>query len=273
MQSVKFTKYHGLGNDFIILPEAAVKGSLGAFAQRLCDRHTGLGADGLITVADGPLRMRIINADGSEAPMCGNGIRCFAKYLLDEGITASDEFEVDTSAGLQQIRVKSREPFLCEVGLGQCQETEAELTLSIEDGEYDSTTVILGTLHTVFFLDGENSIFEDPEAAMLFPQIGEEISNNLEVFPERTNVNFAAASSRTEIALITYERGVGITSACGTGAAAWVAVGMSRGILDLAAPITVNLALGQLTVRKDTADNFCLSGPAVRAASGEFYLS
>ena len=114
------TKYHGCGNDFIILREEdAVGYDLNTLIPAVCDRHTGLGADGLILVRVRPLTMLFYNCDGSRAPMCGNGIRCFAKFCLDEGIIDAKQFDVETLAGIKTVTITSRDPFFAQVAMGQ----------------------------------------------------------------------------------------------------------------------------------------------------------
>lgn len=159
------TKYHGCGNDFIILREEdAVGYDLNTLIPAVCDRHTGLGADGLILVRVRPLTMLFYNCDGSRAPMCGNGIRCFAKFCLDEGIIDAKQFDVETLAGIKTVTITSRDPFFAQVAMGQADfSPEAvgvsqsgpvlDFPVSVEGKTVLVDSFFMSTVHTVWFVE------------------------------------------------------------------------------------------------------------------------
>ena len=201
------SKYHGCGNNFVIMQEAELAEQLGVpcgeesagayakFAARVCDESVGVGADGFIIVRTEPvLEMVFFNRDGSRAPMCGNGIRCFAHYCRDHKIRTGDAYPVKTLAGDMVVEVKSTDPFRAQIDMGcpifdpaaVCVESDApdllELELSLKDGNtLTVSSLFMGTIHTVLFVD-------DVEADWI-ETLGEEICN-APIFAEKTNVNF-----------------------------------------------------------------------------------
>lgn len=267
---IRFSKYHGCGNDFIILTEDSVgHRSYPELAKEICHRQLGIGADGLIIVKQDPLEMIFFNSDGSRAPMCGNGLRCFAKFCFDEGICRSEAYFVETLAGTMGVRVISRDPFLVEVNMGKpdfdpkrCgirtgQEHFLNQKLQLKNGQIQVSSCFMGTIHTVVWI-------EEPEAVDL-ETLGEEISNH-PVFSEKTNVNFVQVLSRKTLKLITYERGAGMTFACGTGACASVVIGATEDRCEKDASIL--LPYGQLHIEQKINDEVMMTGPAVRTAQG-----
>lgn len=269
---IRFTKYHGCGNDFVILEEeTAGERAYPELAKQLCHRQLGIGADGLIIVRQQPLEMLFFNSDGSQAPMCGNGIRCFAKFCHDEGICREKEFPVETLAGTMGIRVVSVEPFQVEINMGKpdfdpercgiktSQTSFFKQTLQLKSGSIEVSSCFMGTIHTVVWLDRLEEF--DLE------KLGKEISEH-PVFSEKTNVNFVQILGSKTLKLITYERGAGMTFACGTGACASVVIGAYEGKCDRDAYVL--LPFGQLHIEQREDDTVMMTGPAVRTMQGCF---
>lgn len=265
---MRFVKMHGLGNDFLLCTKEMVQ-SLPLsplLVRRLCDRHFGIGADGIIEVLPSEVadvRMRIWNADGSEAEMCGNGVRCLAKFVFERGIVSKDVFQVETKAGIitprvfqengrvVRIAVDMGEPsFMPSVIPMRVDQKEALFVpIVVEDREFVVTGVSLGNPHAV--------IFELPEN---WKHYGPLIEHH-PFFPHRTNVEFVQVISPKTINVVVWERGVGATLACGTGACAAVAAGVARGILDRR--VCVRLPGGELFVVWEASTNHIyLEGPA-----------
>jgi diaminopimelate epimerase len=250
---MQFTKVHGLGNDFIILDGRTDSPDYAALAPRLCHRQTGIGADGLLIIENSDradIRMRIVNEDGSEAEMCGNGIRGFAKYVYERGIVKKDEFGVETLAGVMRpkltledgrvtgVTVDMGEPYLeCSeipvVGEGRCIDRE----LKVQGRFLRYTTVLVGVPHTVIYVD-------DPTDRQ-WMELGWDIEH-ASVFPRRTNVNFAHVTDERTLTLRTFERGCGPTLACGTGACAAAVASFLNGLTGRA--VAVNIELGTLHI-------------------------
>lgn len=293
---IKFTKYHGCGNDFIIINSKALKeknikndDSYAKLATSICHRNTGVGADGLIIVVEKPedavpVEMIIFNSDGSYAPMCGNGIRCFAKYCYDEGIATEDIYPVKTGAGVMIVGVKSREPFLVEIDMGKPDFNAKKSAIDTDLPEFinqkidtfkilDSacedelnitlSTFFMGTIHTVIWEeDGAQAWWIEGYESR------EEFVSNLPIFKEKTNVNVVTPIDRDNIKLKTYERGAGYTLACGTGACASVVYGIREGKLNN--KVKVMLPLGELIIRQDEDGTVFMEGPSEKIAEGEF---
>jgi diaminopimelate epimerase len=251
-------------------------------ARAACARTTGVGADGLLICREEPLAMEIVNSDGSSAPMCGNGIRCFAAYCLAAGITASDIFPVQTGAGEMIAAVLKRDPFLCEIDMGRpdwlplaagirdtIEDDFVEKQIILPDGkQIRASSWFLGTYHTVVWLD-ENADagapdLRDEEALEAFGRR----MHALPVFTQKTNVNMAVITGKDEITLRTYERGAGMTAACGTGACAVAALAKRQG--KVGSRVTVKLLLGALTIRIEDDETVFMAGPAVHIASGTY---
>lgn len=269
---INFTKYHGCGNDFIIVREEAVaQQSYPELAKKICHRNLGIGADGLIIVKSDPLEMIFYNGDGSRAPMCGNGIRCFAKFCYDEGICTDRTYPVITLAGVMIIRVVSLVPFLVEVNMGKPdfdpkksfiqtdQEQFLNQRLLLADGEAEVNSCFMGTIHTVVWIEDLDKI--DAES------LGKEISNH-PIFAEKTNVNMVQVLNDHTLRLKTYERGAGMTFACGTGACASLVIGALQGKCGKEADVL--LPYGQLHIIQKSDDEVMMTGPAVKIGQGVF---
>jgi diaminopimelate epimerase len=215
--------------------------------------------------------MVFFNSDGSQAPMCGNGIRCFAKFCHDEGICTSEQYPVETLAGTMGVRIASRDPFLVEINMGKpdfdpkrCgiktgQARFLKQMLQLKNGQIQVSSIFIGTIHTVVWMDR----LEDFD----LEKLGSEISNH-PVFSEKTNVNFVQILGRNTLKLMTYERGAGMTLACGTGACASVVIGAREGRCDRDA--FVLLPYGQLRIEQKEDDTVMMTGPAVRTMQGCF---
>lgn len=274
--SIAFSKYHGLGNDFILIdnrhsaepiltPEQAVK---------WCDRNFGIGADGVIFLlaeTKGEHRMRILNSDGSEPEMCGNGIRCLAKFMQDLNISTTDgKYQIQTGAGLivpqmdadGQVTVDMGKPFLTAAEipttLGERDRKVVNLPLEVGGKTWNVTTVSMGNPHCMIFV---NDVDQIPlaEIGVLF--------EHHPVFPKRTNTEFVEVVNRGYVKMRVWERGAGATLACGTGACATVVAGVLNDLCDRIC--TVNLPGGDLKINwLAESDRILMTGPATLVFTG-----
>ncbi len=270
-----FTKAHGLGNDFILVDgRDAPPRDYNALAPVLCHRQTGVGADGIIVVLpsqQADIRMRIVNSDGSEAEMCGNGIRCFARYVYERGIVAKPAFTVETLAGLVRpalllsdgkvtgVRVDMGEPILdCAeipvLGEGRC----VDRPLTVLGQALRFTSVLVGVPHTMIFVD---DLAQTDIAAL-----GEAIEH-AEVFPRRTNVNFVRVLDERTVEMRTWERGCGRTLACGTGASSAAVACVLNGKTGRA--VDVRIELGTLHIEWADDNHVYMTGPAALVFEGD----
>jgi len=265
---------HGLGNDYIVIDNKDGKireNEISALARRLCQRRFSVGADGLLLVYDSAVadvKMRIFNADGSEAEMCGNGIRCFAKYCYENCIVRKEETRIETLAGVKgawltvengkvsKVRVDMGVPSLERgslpmLGQGPCINEDLEV-----DGErFKVTCLSVGNPHCVLFVDGVEG----------FPvqDVGSKIEN-FRLFPKRVNVEFVQVLNRNELRVRVWERGCGETFACGTGACASVVAGTL--LKKIGNRVTVHLLGGDLEI--EYSGNIWMTGPAVKVFEG-----
>ena len=248
MPSVPVTKMHGTLNDFVLvdcrtreLPNPA------AFARQVCDRHAGVGADGLILVLpsqSAAVKMRIFNPDGTEAESCGNGIRCVARYVREHG--GPGEISLETLAGTLHANVVSFDPFEVRVDMGVPKVDPAMLAAA---GVKDAYCVTLGNPHVVLFV----SALADVDLAEIGPKLSAK-------FPTGANVHAAVRAGPQRLLVRHYERGAGLTMACGTGAVACAAAGIT--LFGLKSPVEVNVPGGRLQVEWDGAGSAFLTGPA-----------
>lgn len=281
---LEFAKMEGLGNDFIILDDRDGKieqyKKYPVLAKRLCSRHFGIGADGIILILDAmdhDIKFRIYNSDGSQAQMCGNGIRCFAKYLYEKKILIQKKIWVDTKAGavipevitddkdqVCSVRVDMGEPvlFCRDIPFESINEKAVEERLMVGDIEYCITVVSMGNPHAVIFVDDVEKV--DVKRIGRFIEIHER-------FPEKTNVEFIEVKSPTELKMKVWERGAGITLACGTGAcAALVAANLTGRAQDNA---IVHLDGGDLDIYWDKVTNHIFkTGPATLVFEGRIRI-
>jgi diaminopimelate epimerase len=267
---MRFGKYHGLGNDFLMIDlRGGVPGGSRSpqdpeVARALCDRHFGVGADGVIAIlpprsAGAAATMRVINSDGSEAEMCGNGLRCFVKFLveLDPG-EAGDELVIDTGAGPLSCRIEMRggvvESVSVDMGrprltrgeipmIGPAQESCVQAPLVVAGREMRVTGVSMGNPHAVFFVPETG-----PELLALARELGPGLETH-EWFPRKANIDFAHVHGPDRIELAVWERACGITLACGTGASATVVAACLTGRAAAGTEVTVSLPGGDLAIR------------------------
>lgn len=289
---LRFTKMHGLGNDFVLIDCRGLElPALPALAQNLCHRKFGIGADQILLlypskVAD--FRMRIFNADGSEVEMCGNGIRCLAKYIWDRGLTDKKVIGVETMAGIirpakanglvkvdmgtpvfdpERIPVKTVTSSKLKVQSSKTRDPELrtpnsepiiDYPLQIADREFVMTFVSMGNPHAVIVVD---NVPEFP-VAYYGPMI-----ENHQLFPKRTNVEFIEVLNPAEIRMRVWERGAGETMACGTGAAAVAVASHLKGLTGR--EVSVHLAGGDLHIEWAEDGHVYITGPAVEVFTGE----
>ena len=258
-----FTKYHGLGNDFIFLDGATAQSVADPFslAQRLCNRRTGIGADGLVLLLPSQtadIRMRIINSDGSEAEMCGNASRCVPLHLLQTGFTRNKQITLETLAGPIQTEVLDETRGQVRVNMGTPRNTVLPFTVQTDTHTWTGTTVSMGNPHFVLFV-------EDAEK---FPvaQIGPQLENHA-AFPHKTNVEFVQVLDKHTVRMRVWERGAGITQACGTGACATAAACILNGQTET--DVTVRLDGGDLQISWPEQKEIWMTGPARRAFEGD----
>ena len=280
---ISFTKMQGLGNDYLMLDAmsgAPPEAKLPALARAMCDRHFGIGADGLLLVLPSraaDFTMRIFNADGSEAEMCGNGIRLFAKFVYEREYTRERELVVETLAGLirprlrvqggrvTRVRVDMGEPRLrrSEIPMkGKDQPQVLKERLRVSGTRYEITAVSMGNPHCVVFVEEVDRV--------KLEEIGPAIERH-DLFPRRTNVEFAQILGDGEIKMRVWERGAGETLACGTGASATVVAAVLNQLTSRR--VTVRLRGGDLKVSWNPEDNHVFTeGPAVEICTGETHL-
>lgn len=264
MNEVRFTKMHGLGNDYVYFNcMPCPEDELPQFARRVSDRHCSVGGDGIIlilpsSVAD--FRMRIFNADGSEARMCGNGSRCVGKFVYDSSLTDRLTITLETLSGIKTLRLHPNEAGEIDfvtVDMGPCVVSEQ---MELKPG----VTVVpadMGNPHAVMFIDC------DPADAPVLT-LGPELEHH-PVWPDRANIEFARVVSDSYINMRVWERGSGETMACGTGACATAMAAMATGRVNPHTPVTVKLPGGELVIERDPSTGHTLmTGPAVTAFKG-----
>ncbi len=256
------SKYHGCGNDFLITEKQGLTSAQKcALAKKLCERHIGIGADGMIFLKRNPLTMEIYNSDGSSAPMCGNGIRCLAKYALDQNIINQNDFYVYTKAGIKALHIHSKQPFSVSVNMGKASfdphdtmlkdQRLINYPLRIENQLFNLTTVFMTTLHTVLFIE------HDP--VYVLKKFGKAIHEH-PLFPQKTNVNFVRVIDRSHLSVSTYERGAGMTLACGSGCCAAAYVAWLQKLVD--SPVQISLPQGNLQILIDEKECLIMRGGA-----------
>ncbi|HBU11634.1 MAG TPA: diaminopimelate epimerase [Clostridiales bacterium] len=261
---MKITKMHGLGNDFILTEEPL--SDYAAAAKKLCARRLSVGADGLIAIAPSSaadVRMRIFNPDGSEAEMCGNGIRCFARYVYDHGIVKADSFTVETLAGVREpkllladgavqgVRVDMGAPDFTPGKIPVLAEDPMDFEVAVGGRRVKAASVLMGVPHTVVFCGA----LADVDVGGL----GTEIEKH-HLFPRKTNVDFAEVISRDTVRIKTWERGAGHTLACGTGSTATGIIAYKKGFTGAAVKILVEA--GELLIENTPDGRAFMTGPA-----------
>jgi len=271
---------HGIGNDFIVvnaIHQPIEEAILPELSRRMNHRKFGIGGDGLILILPSRVadyRMRMFNPDGSEAEMCGNGIRCFAKYVYEHGLHPETQLKVETLAGIKNLKLQTRagkvESVRVDMGTPRLRRSEIPMRgddseqvlnepLKVEGQRFDITAVSMGNPHVVIFVDNIDH----------FPvsRFGPLIENH-RAFPERTNVQFVQVCSPTEIILRTWERGAGETLACGTGACAAVVASVLNN--KTTRNVLVHLPGGDLRVEWMGDQRVMMTGPAEEVFEGDF---
>lgn len=274
---IKFEKYHGLGNDFIIFNYKDLilnnikEENFSDLAVKVCNIHTGIGADGMMVLVEKEdcCQMIFINSDGSIASMCGNGIRCFSNYIYNNKILDGTNYKVETLAGLLNLDIYPNEKFTVRVNMGKptlkpnvvpvdtFKEKFINEELVIDGKDYKVSSLLMGVPHTVLFVDDFKNID--------LVKVGKAIENN-PIFPKKTNVNFVQILNEDEVIVETWERGAGNTLACGTGSCASVVIGELLGYLN--SKVTVHLRLGDLAI--EVKDDIYMTGPSNLIAKGEY---
>jgi diaminopimelate epimerase len=277
---MQFVKMHGTGNDFVMIDARAIEADWPALARAMCDRHFGVGSDGLILAlpAEGAdLKMRMFNPDGTEAEMCGNGIRCLAKFAVERGIAAPKDgaLLVDTLAGLlrcevsgangrvERVRASMGRPHLAPAEIPVLAESTGpvlDLPIHVEGGDFRVTCVSMGNPHAVHFQD-------EPVSAVDLEHVGPRVERH-SAFPRRVNFEVANVLGRDRLRMRVWERGAGITLACGTGACATAVAARLRGLVD--DMVDVDLPGGTVRIEWDGAGEVYLSGPAEDVFEGRW---
>lgn len=262
---IPFTKAHGAKNDFLLTWGGdGISGDLPRISVAICDRHTGVGADGWMIVTKGTDgcdgTIRLFNSDGSEPEMSGNGTRCAAAFLMEEGLTA-DSVRVRTGAGPKELRLLSHEGpvYRFEMNMGRASVSDVQYQLPLEHGSLEVTILNVGNPQCAV-------VVKDFEID--WRRIGAEIEKHSH-FPNRTNVSFIRVVDRHTIDVRFFERGAGETMSSGTGSTGAAAAAMARGLVEQ--PVTILTPAGPMTLRQYESDLY-LSGPAEIIARGEFYL-
>lgn len=271
-----FTKMHGLGNDYVCINcfRERVEDPPG-FARTLCDRHYGIGADGLILICPSKVsdfKMEIYNSDGSVAGMCGNGIRCPGKYVYDYRLTGKETLSIETKSGIRNMHLHIQDGKACgamvDMGVPRLNAhsipilSEKDLVINdpieVQKKNYRMTGISMGNPHAVIFLEEINGISLE--------ETGRELEFHPR-FPERANIEFCHVTARDRMEIRVWERGVGETLACGTGACAAVVASVLNDLTD--EEVIVKLLGGELSVRWDRKVNHVfLEGPAVKVFDG-----
>lgn len=275
--NIRFTKMQGAGNDFVVINALAEPFALSpAQIKQLADRHFGIGCDQLLVVEkatrpEADFRYRIFNADGGEVEQCGNGARCFVRFVHDEGLTTQRQIRVETLSGIisprlednGQVTVNMGQPRFLPDEIPFISDSQAVIqTLQVGEAAVGITVVSMGNPHAV-------QVVADIDTAMV-ETLGPRIESHPR-FPQRVNAGFMQIVDVHTIRLRVYERGAGETLACGTGACAAVVAGMRRGLL--ASPVRVITRGGDLSIVWDGQGSVLLTGPAVSVFSGEIKLS
>lgn len=277
---MKFTKMHGIGNDYIYLngfeEEISNPGSL---AIQISDRHVGVGGDGLVLIMPSKVAdagMRMFNADGSEAEMCGNAIRCVGKYLYDNRIVSKETLSIETLAGIKHLNleIKEKKVTAVKVDMGEpiLQSDLIPVTgdsriiikesITVNDRKYQFTAVSMGNPHCIIFVPEitDTMVLTDGPALEINP-----------LFPRKINVEFVKINSKKSITMRVWERGSGETMACGTGACASVVAAISNKLTDQS--VTVKLLGGELLIEWEPVSNHVfMTGPAVTVFEGQWLL-
>ena len=277
---LSFTKMTGLGNDYIYIDctNGVKLKNIPEFAKRVSDRHFGIGSDGLILIDkstddNSDFKMRIFNSDGSEAEMCGNGIRCVAKFIHDNKLSNKDKIAIDTLAGIKKVKIIEEDDGSCEdviVDMGEpifqdsnipydvYEPFNKDLDLDVNGEKMRFTVVSMGNPHAITFVDDVDNIEIE--------KVGPVVENN-PIFPNKTNVEFVQIIDKNNIKVRVWERGVGETHACGTGACAATVAGGINGYTG--ENVTVKLPGGDLKIEWGKDNHIYMQGPATKVYEGK----
>ena len=281
LQNLEFGKYHGLGNDYIIinnLKYGIPDDRKSDLAKILCRYHFSVGADGVLFVCHPKkteVRMKMFNPDGSQAEMCGNGVRCFAKFLYENDIYKKDKIEIETLKGIviAELTVINEKVDTVKIDMGiptlECESIPVNLespvnqcineSIVVLDKIFKFTAVSTGNPHAVIF---SKDVINDND----LKKYGAAIESNI-LFPKKTNVEFVKVLSKEEATLRVFERGVGVTNSCGTGTCAAVVAGTTLGLFSENTPVTVHNDGGDLTITYDGKSVY-MEGPAEKVFDG-----
>ncbi len=279
---MNFTKMHGAGNDYVYVNcfEEKLNCDLSALAVKVSDRHFGIGSDGLILIEPSsiaPAKMRMFNSDGSEAEMCGNGLRCVAKFVYDHGIHSESEFDLETACGLKRVKlnvegssvdsvtINMGQPILEaeQIPSGFQQSPVVNQKIEVLESEFLVTCLSMGNPHCVVFVDQLSD--------ELVEGFGPEIEKH-EYFPAKTNVEFVEVLSKTHLRQRTWERGAGETLACGTGASAVCVAGVLTDRTER--KVKISLSGGDLNLDwRESDGSVYMTGPAVEIYSGTWLVA
>ena len=277
---LSFTKMHGLGNDYVYIEEMdAPLNDASEISRKISDRHYGVGSDGLVLIGRSEIadfRMRIFNADGSEAEMCGNAARCVGKYIFENNLTNKTEIYLETLSGIRkldlsiegdavaQVCVDMGHPCLIpeKIPMNVTADSFIEQEITIEEGKFHGTAVSMGNPHLV--------IPVHELATMDLTKLGPLFEHHV-LFPKRTNTEFVEVIDRNNIRMRVWERGVGETMACGTGACAALVACSLCGMTER--KCAVHLSGGTLFIEWLESGAVLMSGPATRVFSGKYYHS
>ncbi|APH03824.1 diaminopimelate epimerase [Bacillus weihaiensis] len=284
MKSFRFTKMHGLGNNYIyvnMFEEKLEERELSTIAEQVSNVYTGIGSDGMILICPSDVaevKMRIFNNDGSEGKNCGNGLRCVAKYAYERELVTEKNFKIETLSGVveatvhvengivQLVTVDMGEPRLQKnlipmVGDGEKQTINEELEFNGKT--YRGTAVSMGNPHVIFYVDN----IDEAPVTTLGPLIEKD-----PMFPESVNVEFVEVVSKNELHFRVWERGSGVTQACGTGACAAVVASVLNKHTIKGEETTVHLAGGDLLINWSESGNVLMTGPAEVICDGTFFV-
>ena len=282
MTVINFTKMHGIGNDYVYIndTESIIKNP-NELSKKISDRHFGIGSDGLILIRNSDIadfKMSMFNADGSEAQMCGNGIRCVAKYVYDNKLTNKKSLKIETLAGIKtlELNVQDGQVFEVTVDMGEPILEPRKIPVNsnlkefinqeikVNDINYFATCVSMGNPHTIIFVKDVDDF--------RVCEIGKEIENNKELFPQKTNVEFIEVLDAHNLRMRVWERGSGETLACGTGACASLVAGHLNNLCKSQA--FVYLKGGILNIKWDKKTNHVfLTGGATKVFDGNFTIN
>ncbi|GFI62360.1 diaminopimelate epimerase [Clostridiales bacterium] len=271
-----FTKMHGIGNDYVYvncMEKELVKPEEISIA--VSPRHFSIGSDGLIMICSSDIadaKMRIFNADGSEAKMCGNGIRCVGKFLYDKGVVKKEKITVDTLSGVKtlNLNIKNGKVDTVQVDMGKAilepekipvLASDIKVNVAINNKQYELTAVSMGNPHAVCFVDDVDGL----ELEKIGPQF-----ENLTIFPDRVNTEFVKVIDDKTLQMRVWERGSGETFACGTGTCATVVAACINGICKRDTDVTVHLVGGDLIIRYCSNGTVFMTGKAETAYEGVF---